>query len=131
MIETALVFDRSGETLYWHLPPGRSRVSLPDSRALWEVLWNARAELGGVAHTHPGGGPALPSAIDLGTFAACEAGLGKRLVWVIATRDQEAHLGWTGPGRLDYREVTPSLEIKELARLRELSGLTVDKEETG
>jgi hypothetical protein len=123
MIETALVFDEAGVTLHWHLPAGRSSAAIADSRGLWDVLWRERKRLGGVAHTHPGRGPALPSTIDLTTFAACEAGLGRRLVWVIATADQVAHLRWTGPGRLDYREVPAIVAIEGLSELRERSGM--------
>ena len=53
MLEAALVFDKEHRVLGWHLPQGRTAVSLPDSRALWELLWDNRAILGGVAHSHP------------------------------------------------------------------------------
>lgn len=118
MIETALVFDADGVPLHWHLPAGRSAVSIPDSRALWEVLWAARERLGGVAHTHPGAGPALPSDVDVTTFAACEAGLGRRLQWVIATDDEVAQFEWAD----GYRRVDNlAISVEQIERLRQLS----------
>lgn len=84
-METGLVFDYNGNFIHWHVPPDRSSGYLPDSRSLWEVLWENRTFLGGVAHTHPWNGEAHPSTTDTTTFAAIEAGLGKRLVWPIVT----------------------------------------------
>lgn len=92
MMETALVFDWEGRTIHWHEPPGRSGGALPDSRDLWDVLWEHRSKktggtgrLGGVAHTHPWDGPTGASGTDLSTFRAVELGLGQRLWWPIVT----------------------------------------------
>lgn len=97
MIEVALVFDLDGEVIHWHLPPGRSGGAIPDSRGLWEILWENRERLGGVAHTHPWNGRPGPSQTDVTTFAACEAALGKRLLWPIVTFDQVVSFEWVGP----------------------------------
>jgi hypothetical protein len=86
-MEVGVVVDRQGRALYWHLPAGRSQAALPDSRALWEVLWERRAELGGFAHSHPGSGPPCPSSVDRSTFSAIEAALGQRLDWWITSED--------------------------------------------
>ena len=86
-MEVGVVVDRGGQALYWHLPPGRCHTGLPDSRALWEVLWERRTELGGFAHSHPGRGEPCPSALDRSTFAAIEAALGRRLDWWITSED--------------------------------------------
>ena len=66
---------------YWHLPHGRTAVEIPDDVALWDVLWQNRARLIGVAHTHPGSGTPVPSGTDLTTFAAIERALGRPLTW--------------------------------------------------
>ncbi len=87
MMEVGVIVDRGGQALYWHLPPGRSQAGLPDSRALWDVLWERRAELGGFAHSHPGRGEPFPSALDRSTFSAIEAALGRRLDWWITSED--------------------------------------------
>ncbi|MBI2569423.1 MAG: hypothetical protein HYV63_20605 [Candidatus Schekmanbacteria bacterium] len=122
MIEAACVLDDRGTVIHWHLPQGRTGAMLPDSRELWLVLWEHRSRLGAVAHTHPWTGEALPSATDVTTFAACEAALGRRLVWSIVTADQCACFSWLGPGRLDYASVPcPNLRESDIARLRELS----------
>ena len=102
MLETAAVIGLEGQVLHWHLPLGRSRVALPDSRDLWEVLWTQRAVVAGLAHSHPGRGVPRPSWEDLTTFAACEDGLGRRLRWWIATGDQLRCFCWQGPGRFHY-----------------------------
>lgn len=85
MMETALVFDRNGKTICFHEPAGRSGGSIPDTRDLWEVIWENRENLGGVAHTHPWDGPAHPSITDVTTFDAIERALGKNLLWPVVT----------------------------------------------
>jgi hypothetical protein len=83
MIEMAMVFTREGKMLY--LQPGSSAGSVSDSRRLWDEIWENREIVGGVAHTHPWVGPTQPSDMDVTTFKAVEAGLGKRLLWPIIT----------------------------------------------
>ena len=123
MIEVAMVFDRQGAPFYWHLPPGCSGGAIPDSRDLWEVLWEHREELGGVAHTHPWYGDSGPSHTDVTTFAAVEAALGRRLLWLVVTFDHVTYLEWTGPGRLDYdRPGRRRIRIGGIEKLRTLSG---------
>ncbi len=85
MMETALVFDKQGKTICFHEPNGRSSGSIPDSRNLWDILWENRERLGGVAHTHPWDGESWPSHTDVTTFRAVELGLGVKLLWPIAT----------------------------------------------
>ena len=85
MMEVALVFDRNGNTICFHDPKGSTGGSIPDSRDLWEVLWENRDRLGGVAHTHPWDGPAHPSLTDLTTFDAVERALGKQLLWPVVS----------------------------------------------
>ena len=122
MIETALVFDLEGKTIHWHLPAGRSAGSLPDSVSLWDVLWENRHRLGGVAHTHPWDGPSGPSHTDVTTFAAVEAALGKRLVWPIVTFTHITYVEWVGPGRIDYEMLrTPSWRVADVEELRNRS----------
>jgi hypothetical protein len=105
-MEAALVFDKWGVPIYWHTPPDRTMSSLPDSRGLWEVLWDNRADLGGVAHTHPWSGFSGPSQTDVTTFAAVEAGLGQRLIWPVVTFTHINYLVWIGPGKHDYATMT-------------------------
>lgn len=91
MIEVAVLFDTYGAPILWHLPPGRTQTSIPDSAALWMTIWDNRAIVGGLAHTHPWNGPAVPSYTDIRTFGAIEKALGKRLVWPIVTLSDVAH----------------------------------------
>lgn len=126
MIECAFVFrHRDGEVFHWHLPPGRTGGSIPDTRDLWEVMWDNRDRLGGVAHTHPWRGTSGPSGTDVTTFAACEAALGKRLVWPIVTLDSVSCFRWEGPDKHRYGlmslEESPSFRTEDLAKLRGLS----------
>lgn len=123
MIESALVFDNQGQILHFHLPHGRTGNYIPDSSDLWGVMWKHRKTLGGVAHTHPWAGPSRPSQTDVTTFAACELGLGERLVWPIVTFTHILPYVWVGPGKLDYeiRQGIPPYRVEGINRLRELS----------
>lgn len=75
MIEVGVVIGLDFRPRYWHLPPGRTAGSIPDTRSLWDVLWEQRADVAGFAHSHPGSGVPGPSHTDVTTFAAIEAGL--------------------------------------------------------
>lgn len=103
-IETGVVLDLAGQPLHWHLPPGRSMGGLPDSRKLWDVIWENRDIISGIAHSHPGSGIPGPSQTDVTTFAAIEAALGRRLDWWIVSAGDETVvlLRWAGSGKLDY-----------------------------
>lgn len=90
MIEVAVVLDNDGQPVYWHEPPGRSSVAIPDSRDLWDAIWENRDNLMGVAHSHPGTGTPVPSQTDVTTFVAVEKALGRKLVWPIITQDRVA-----------------------------------------
>jgi hypothetical protein len=127
MIETALVFDKQGRILHWHEPPGRSGGSIPDSRNLWDVLWEHRpiakggtGRLGGVAHTHPWDGPSGPSQTDVTTFRACEQGLGDLFVWPVVTF---THVTWLryNPFIDRYMEVPELFPLEGLEELRQKS----------
>lgn len=103
--ESGCVVNASGP-VFWHLPPGRRADFLPDSRDLWEVLWEHRADEGlGYAHSHPGSGrsAASPSLTDVTTFDAVERALGRHLRWWITSstylreyRRDEGGYGMTG-----------------------------------
>lgn len=122
MIESAMVFDLNGEVLHWHLPVGRSAAHIPDSHNLWEIIWENRDQIGGVAHTHPGNGLAHPSHEDRTTFSAIELALGKRLIWPILTGTDEGHFVWVGPGKYNYSRLdAPSIVLREGGKLQRLS----------
>lgn len=101
-IETGVLLDNNYQPIFWHLPAGRNAGYLPDSRDLWDVIWENRNQVWGFAHSHPGSGKTRFSHEDVTTFAAVEAALGKRLHWPILTSDQEFFAVWSGPTRLDY-----------------------------
>lgn len=119
MIEAAFVFGKDGNVIHWHLPPGRSSGSIPDSRDLWEVLWENRHDLGGVAHTHPWIGEAWPSSTDVTTFSACEKALGKKLIWPVVTFSDLVAFQY---GENGYEKVEfDLLNIEDINKLRDLS----------
>ena len=121
MIEAGVVIGPDGP-LYWHLPPGRTGGSIPDSRTLWQVFWEHRkADTLEFAHSHPGSGVPGPSWTDLTTFAAVEAGLGCRLIWWITSSDRVISLVWDGPDRLDYLATQYVDEPDWITQLREYS----------
>ena len=63
-----------------------STTSIPDSRERWQVIWDHRAEITEIAHSHPGDFLDF-SKEDLTTMQAVEAGLGRNLIWSIITKD--------------------------------------------
>lgn len=90
MMEAGVVVDIDGQPIYWHVPDGRSGGQLPDSAALWDVMWAAHkaGNLGGFAHSHPGNGWPAPSDTDTTTFHAIETGLGRPVSWWICSADK-------------------------------------------
>jgi len=102
-IEAGVVIHQDGSPIHWHLPQGRTAGSLPDSRTLWDVIWDNRATLAGFAHSHPGYGIPGPSMTDLTTFSAIEIGIGRKLIWWIASEDRLIALRFSGPGKYDYK----------------------------
>lgn len=118
MVETGVVIA-NGMPIYWHLPPGRSSGHLPDSRDLWNVLWENRHIIDGFAHSHPGGGIPQPSYTDLTTFKAIELGLGKNLNWWIIS--SEAITVWKKNEILMYYGEIVNDDPTWLAELRRLS----------
>jgi hypothetical protein len=115
------VIGRNGEPLFWHTPKERTGGSLPDSRQLWDVLWENRNTILGFAHSHPGIGIPGPSYTDVTTFAAVEAALGCRLAWWITSDNAVSIVGWHGPDKLSYGVVPLGWEPAWAAELRRLS----------
>lgn len=123
MKEAGVVIDLQDQPIFWHAPEGREVIALPDSRPLWDVLWENRALVKGVGHSHPGGGVPGPSHTDVTTFAAIEDGLGKRLDWWITSDDAMVVARWVGPGPLTYVPIILTVEPPWADRLRELSNV--------
>jgi hypothetical protein len=128
MIETGVVVTAAG-SVFWHLPPGRTGGGIPDTRTLWEVLWEHRKDEGlGFAHTHPGSGVPGPSHTDVTTFSAVERGLGRRLTWWITNSSNTVALHWTGPGEHDY---APSVVTDEPDWVEQLRKHSEEEKEDG
>jgi hypothetical protein len=122
MMEVGVVIDQNNEPIFWHLPEHRTGGSLPDSGALWRVLWENRKVLSGFAHSHPGSGVPGPSYTDVTTFAAVEVALGVRLNWWITSETHLIVARWAGPDRLQYEGALLSEEPPWANELREKSG---------
>lgn len=121
MIETGVVVTGSG-AVHWHLPEGRTGGSLPDSRKLWDVLWELRKEeFLGFAHSHPGSGVPGPSMTDITTFSGVEIGLGRRLDWWITSSDRVIVLNWQGPEKYAYNSLLTEHEPDWAPQLRDYS----------
>ena len=133
MMEAAVVIDLDGNALFWHLPDDRSGGAIPDSQDLWEIIWENRDRVAGIAHSHPGSGLTRPSHTDVTTFAAIEAAFGRRLKWWITTSDRLIVLQWKGPEKHQYigGEVSPTGTMRRewLNALREHSNYPAGKEE--
>jgi hypothetical protein len=121
MLEAGVVINMAGEPVFWHTPPGRHAGGLPDSNELWEVLWDNRHNLYGVAHTHPGSGVPGPSYSDVTTFAAVEAALGRRHEWPILSADRMVVCSFVGPHKLTYAPIVQTNEPAWVGELRRLS----------
>ena len=107
-MEVGVLLGPGQKVLYWHNPEGRSEAYLPDSRSLWEVMWENRHRLSGFAHSHPGSGPVSPSWEDVTTFAAIEAALGRRLNWWIVNKYHISLVTWKGPDKCNYQVINLS-----------------------
>lgn len=97
MMEAGVVIV-GGKPVYWHLPEGRTFGSIPDSRDLWDFIWEHRHTVDGFAHSHPGDGWPAPSHTDVTTFRAIEQALGRKLKWWITSRTHMVLLTHEGPG---------------------------------
>ncbi len=116
MQEAGVVIGWCGDPIFWHIPGNRQAGYLPDSRNLWNVLWENRDLIQGFAHSHPGSGVPSPSSEDLSTFKAVEKALGRRLVWWIVSSDSIIYyLTETG------RTMQPCSEAPWVKALREVS----------
>lgn len=104
-MEAGVVIDRDEKPIFWHLPEDRTVGSIPDSRNLWDVLWENRRTVIGFAHSHPGSGVPSPSWEDITTFSAIELALGRQglMHWWITSSDGFVIVHWVGPGKYDYR----------------------------
>lgn len=120
-IEAGVLIDLNYEPLHWHLPANRNGVSLPDSRPLWNIIWENRDRIVGFAHSHPGLGVPGPSYEDVTTFAAIEAALGVRLAWWIISADSLAEFRWIGPDRLKYQRSQDNQFYSWINQLRDFS----------
>ncbi|HUJ61018.1 MAG TPA: Mov34/MPN/PAD-1 family protein [Kofleriaceae bacterium] len=84
MREVCFVIGRGDAIL--HADASDSPAALPDSRARWEAIWQHRAELEAIAHSHPMG-PSAFSAEDDSTMAAIDSALGRAVrYYVVAPR---------------------------------------------
>ena len=123
-MEAALVIGWQGEVIHRHQPSGRTIGSLPDDRHLWVEIWENRAHLLGVAHSHPGAGFPHPSQTDITTFKAIENALGRRLHWWITT---QTHIGlwiWSPRAWSGYEavEVIPPEWVETLHEISHYEG---------
>jgi hypothetical protein len=120
-IETGVVIDLDGKPIFWHLPAGRTAISIPDTRLLWDVLWERRDEVAGFAHSHPGSGTPQPSETDVTTFFAIEQGLGRRLQWWITSADTLVSCMRYGGNAPRYSSIVMSREPAWVEMLRQFS----------
>ncbi len=119
MVEVGVLIDQNNNPLYWHLPAARTAGSIPDSRTLWDWIWDNRSRISGFAHSHPGSGEPGPSWTDITTFAAIEVALGRRLNWWITSSDQMVVVKWIGPGKHEYacQRIQDTWWVAKLRRL--------------
>ncbi len=119
-IEAAAVVWPDG-TFRLHEPEGRNSVHVPDTQSLWDLAFENRGCLEGIAHTHPGSGYPSPSGMDVTTFAAMEKGLGRRLSWWILSSDRSVLVERRGDGYDVVERIDPSSEPGWMSALRAAS----------
>jgi hypothetical protein len=111
--EVCLLIGRDGDVLW--SDESDNPFLLPDSRERWEAIWQLRAELAEVAHSHPEG-PLGFSAEDESTMSALTSALGRPLRFsVVAPGGMVA--------RVDGRDVLLSEEPWWAEPLRRASGM--------
>lgn len=81
MSEREVLFLLSGEDEVLWSDVGTASA-LADSRARWEAIWERRAVLAAVAHSHPGG-PLAFSGVDRSTMSALDSALGRPLRYLV------------------------------------------------
>jgi len=115
MMETGVVVSIHHEPIFWHEPGGRSSGALPDSRMLWDVLWQANRDgwLSGFAHTHPGGGLPGPSREDISSFVAIENAIGRPLNWWIVSSDMTVLVRKSTMDSIPGREIFGTTRIDD------------------
>lgn len=111
--EFVMLLDARGEIL--HTEEGANAHAVRDSRSRWQRIWELRAELFEIAHSHPVG-PLAFSAEDETTMEAIESGLGREVVFSVVA-----------PGgmlrRVGGQDVPVSDEPSWASVLRTLSGM--------
>jgi hypothetical protein len=73
----------SDDSILW-ADLGAGPMAMPDSRDRWERIWQHRAEIVEIAHSHPLG-PEGFSSEDRTTMAAIDAALGRRLRYSVVS----------------------------------------------
>lgn len=76
----------AGDLVLWS-DTSTSPLALPDSRERWEAIWQRRAELVEIAHSHPLG-PEQFSAEDVSTMRALDDAMGRRCRFSLVTPTQ-------------------------------------------
>ena len=81
-VEVLFLIDHAGRVLW--SDASSSPVALPDHRGRWEAIWDNRAELSEIAHSHPIG-PLAFSAEDEATMTALTDALGRAPLFSVVT----------------------------------------------
>ncbi|MBK5293864.1 MAG: Mov34/MPN/PAD-1 family protein [Acidobacteriia bacterium] len=92
--------------------------AIADSRARWEAMWNCRAELAEIAHTHPAG-PLAFSNEDETTMQAIWAALGRDVIFSVVT--PTAMIRTSARGGVEHVKDEPGW-VRAIRSASELSG---------
>ncbi len=112
MREVCFILTKAGTILRIYYG---SEAAIPDARERWETIWEHRADIAEIVHTHPGEMLRF-SEEDRTTMEAVEAATGLKFHWSVVTRS--GYLSrWGCRGRNRVRKDAPWW----LETLRELS----------
>jgi hypothetical protein len=81
--EVLFLLSAAGEVLWSDVG---TAAALADSRVRWEAIWERRAEVDAIAHSHPHG-PLAFSGTDRTTMAAIDVALGRPLLYLVVAPD--------------------------------------------
>lgn len=121
--EVFFLIGRGGAILW--SDAGDSAVAIPDSRARWDAIWERRADVEEIAHSHPVG-PARFSTEDETTMEALDSGLGQKLRYSVVS--VEGMIARTGHDGADERLTEEPWWASLLRRASGMDPVAADRE---
>lgn len=122
MLEASCAVDLSENEAICYYEPRYSSVYIPDSQEYWDIVWENKDNIAGIAHSHPGNGIPNPSFnLDIKSFSSLDIGFGRKLkYWIISSTDVVV-VQWVGPELYDFKIELETRNLLWIQKLREIS----------